>query len=496
MSSSQPIACDVVLSGGTVIDGTGAPRRVADVAIRGDPIVAVGSLGNVDAAAVVDARGLVVAPGFIDVHTHDDRAVLLAPDLPAKVSQGVTSVVTGNCGISLAPLEGREPIPPLNLIGSQEMFYPSFAGYFRALQDSPPAVNVAAQVGHTTLRAHVMDRLDRPATTPEIAQMGNEVEAAMQAGCIGLSSGLAYPPAFAASTEEVVALVSRVAAYGGIHTTHMRNEKEGVVESVRETMDIGRRAGVPVVISHHKCSGRENWGKTKETLALIQAAQSRQALNLDVYPYTASSTVLLADFVRSADRVLITWSESAPEQAGQDLADIQAQWNCTVEDAIARLLPAGAIYFQMDEADLERIIRFPGVMIGSDGLPHDAVPHPRLWGTFPRVLGRFSRDRGWLSLEEAVRRMSGKSAQVFGIEDRGTVVTGHFADLVLFDPETIIDAATYERPTECAKGIVQVMVNGALVWKDGAPAGARPGRVLRRFVPTGCQRGANGVPTG
>lgn len=474
--------CDVLILGGTVVDGTGGPSRRADVAVRDRRIVSVGDLSSATADQVIDATNRCVAPGFIDVHTHDDRAVLATPDMRAKVSQGVTTVVTGNCGISLAPLEGIEPTPPLNLIGKADDFYPSFRRYFEQLAETPPAVNVAAQIGHTTLRRAVMDDLGRAATPAEVDAMVRLLEAAMTDGCIGMSTGLAYPPANAAPTDEVVALASVLAKFGGIHTTHMRDEKSHVVDSVQETIDIGKRAGVPVVISHHKCSGRENWGKSEDTLALIAKAQTSQEINLDVYPYAASSTVLLTDFVRSADRVLVTWSEAEPAQNGRDLADIQAEWQCDADTAIERLQPAGAIYFQMDEGDLERIVRFPGAMIGSDGLPHDAVPHPRLWGTFPRVLGLFCRERGWLSLEEAVWRMSGKSASVFGLTDRGVIEEGAAADIVIFDPDTVIDEATYHAPEAPSTGIEHVLVNGECVWTNGSTTGARPGIALQRHA--------------
>ena len=469
---------DLLIRNGTVIDGTGGPSRQDDIAIVGDKIAGVGRLHGASAERVIDAEGRVVAPGFVDAHTHDDRAVLTAAGMTPKVSQGVTSVVTGNCGVSLAPLAGVDPVPPLNLIGSRDDFFGDFFGYFEALADVGSVVNVAAQVGHTALRVLAMDNLDRPATDREIAVMAEALDESMKAGCIGLSTGLAYPPAQAAPTAEVVALVERLAAFNGIHTTHMRNEKDRVVDSVRETIDIGKRAAVPVVISHHKCSGRANWGQTRETLPLIANAQHPVAL--DVYPYTASSTVLLEAHVQTAERVLVTWSESEPDQAGRDLDDISAEWGCSRSEAVARLLPAGAIYFQMDEADLERIIRTSDAMIGSDGLPHDAVPHPRLWGTFPRVLGRFVRERGWLSLEDAVHRMTGKTAAVFGFAKRGVLAEGNFADLAIFDPDTVIDSATYEAPTTPSAGIETVVVNGEVVWADGAATGLRPGSRLVR----------------
>ena len=480
----NPDACELLLRGGTVIDGTGAPRRTADVAIDGDRIAAVGRLDGTRAAREIDASGLVVSPGFIDAHTHDDRAVLSDPSMACKVSQGVTTVVTGNCGVSLAPLTGREPPPPLNLLGGEDWYrFPTFAAYREELEGAPPALNVAMQVGHTALRACVMDGLDRAATEGEIERMAELADEAMRAGCIGLSTGLAYPPARATPTEEVIAIARRVAAHGGMHSTHMRDEEGGVLDSIRETIRIGREAGVPIVISHHKCAGRENWGGSRETLALIAEAQATQAIDLDVYPYVAGSTVLLMEIVARSEKVLVSWSEPHPEAAGRPLDEIAREWGCGAAEAVDRLQPAGGIYFMMDEDDLARILRFPGAMIGSDGLPHDVFPHPRLWGTFPRVLGRYARDEGLIGLEDAVHRMTGKPAAVFGLAGRGEVREGAFADLVLFDPDEIIDTATYEDPMQPAAGVRSVFVNGREVWAEGsaaAPSGPGSGRLLRR----------------
>ncbi len=302
----------------------------------------------------------------------------------------------------------------------------------------------------------------------------------LSAGALGLSTGLAYPPANAAPTDEVVALCDVIAESGGIYATHMRDEKAGVVDSVKETVDIGRRAGVPVVISHHKCTGRPNWGRSKQTLELIAQARRRQPVNLDVYPYTASSTVLIEQWVGGAEKVKVTWSEPHPEMNGKDLTDICHEWELPMPETVARLQPAGAIYFQMDEADLRRILCFERAMIGSDGLPHDAVPHPRLWGTFPRVLGHYVRDLGLLSLEEAVHKMTGVPAAVFGLVDRGQLRPGAFADLVLFNPDAVIDRAGFDKPTETSSGIEKVWVNGQLVWEDAQETGHHPGRLLRR----------------
>ena len=481
--SNVPTTCDLLIHSGDVIDGSGTARAHLDVAVAGDRIVAVGDHLDlhIDATSKIDASGLIVAPGFIDAHTHDDRAVLSGPDMTPKVSQGVTSVVTGNCGASLAPFAGREPPPPMNLLGDASWYrFPTMREYMDAVEASPPALNLAPLVGHTALRAAAMDDVYRAATAAEIAHMETLLDEALEAGCIGMSTGLAYPPAFEAPTDEVVTLASRLGAHGGIYATHMRDEGVGVLGSIRETLEIGERAGVPVVISHHKCSGRESWGLSRDTLAAIAHARAKQSVNLDVYPYVASSTVLLADWIAGAERVIVTWSVPHPELKGRDFEAIRSQWGCSVEEAVERLSPAGGIYFKMDEEDLRRILRFQDAMIGSDGLPHDTFPHPRLWGTFPRVLGHYSRDLGLFSLEEAVYRMTGVPARVFGLADRGAIRAGAHADIVLFDPDRIADEADFGAPTRAARGIYQVIVNGKQVWRGGEWTGAKPGRILRR----------------
>ena len=473
--------CDVLIEGAWLIDGTGSERRRSDIAVIGERIVGIGDGQQWQAKARIDARDRVVAPGFIDAHTHDDRAVLSSPDMTPKISQGVTTAIAGNCGVSLAPLADHDPPPPLNLLGNREWYrFGSYEDYAESVETHPPALNIATLVGHSTLRVGVMDDLARAATPAEIDRMGKLLEKSLAAGCIGMSTGLAYPPAHAAPTDEIVALAQHLVAYNGIYTTHMRDERDGVVDSVEETLEIGRRAGVRIVISHHKACARRNWGRTKETLALISAAKKRQSVNLDVYPYIASSTVLLRDFVESSERVLLAWSEPHPELAGRDFAGIKRDWDCSTEEAITRLLPAGAIYYQMDEDDLRRVLSFDDAMIGSDGLPHDVFPHPRLWGTFPRVLGHYCRELGLFTLEEAVRRMTSVPAAVFGLKDRGTIREGAFADLVVFDPDAIIDRADFSRPKQPSAGIELVLVNGQPVWRDTAWTGERPGRLLRR----------------
>ncbi len=325
-----------------------------------------------------------------------------------------------------------------------------------------------------------MAALDRPADPAELARMGARLQEALDAGAIGLSSGLAYAPAAAAPAAEIEALARLLGPAGAIYTTHMRNEGDGVLDSLEESFAAGRAAGAAVVISHHKTIGRANFGRTAETLPAIAAAIARQEVGLDAYPYIASSTVLSAAQAARATKVLVTWSKSAPEQAGRELAAIAADWGVSQPEAADRLQPAGAIYWMMDEADVQRVLRFEHTMIGSDGLPHDTHPHPRLWGAFPRVLGHYCRELGLFPLEEAVRRMTGLPARRFGLSGRGRLAPGAYADIAVFDPATVIDRATFEAPTTPAAGIERVFVNGRPVWADGGPTGERPGRALRR----------------
>jgi len=473
---------DYILRGGEVIDGSGRARFRADVAIAGDRIAEVGAVDKTTGAREIDVSGKIVAPGFIDVHTHDDRALFATPEMAAKASQGVTTVVTGNCGISLAPLTiDHAPPPPLDLIGDAADYrYGRFADYFMALDRTPAAVNAACLAGHSTLRVGSMSALDRPADTAEIGHMRELLQEALDAGAVGMSSGLAYAPAEHAPPSEIEALAALLPPAGALYTTHMRNEGEHVLDSLEESFAVGRAAGAPVVISHHKTIGRANFGRTVQTLPVIAAAIERQEVGLDAYPYIASSTVLSAGQAERASRVLVTWSKSAPEQAGRELPAIAAAWGVSVKEAVDRLQPAGAIYWTMDEADVQRVLSFPHTMIGSDGLPHDVHPHPRLWGTFPRVLGHYCRELGLFILEEAVRRMTGLPAARFGLSRRGVIAGGAYADITVFDPATVIDRATFAQPTTPAAGIEHVFVNGRPVWTDGKPGGERPGRALRR----------------
>src|SRR3989449_890939 len=412
---------ELLIRNATLIDGTRAPRFEADVGVKDGKICSIGSLTNSKANVEIDASGKIAAPGFIDAHTHDDRLMLSAPDMAPKVSQGVTTVVAGNCGVSLAPARRGMPqpvTPPLDLMDSEGSWFhfKSFREYVEALRARPPATNCALLVGHTMLRLQTMDDVEKPASPREISLMRNMVDEALAAGAIGFSTGLYYEPASAAPTEEVIEVCRPLTARKGIYCTHMRDEGDRVVDSLEEAFRIGRELGVPVVISHHKLAGKPNHGRSAETLPIIEKAMRSQKIGLDCYPYCASSTILSVSRVGPTSKVLVTWSK----------------------------------------------------------------PHPRLWGTFPRVLGHYSRGLNLFPLETAVHKMTGLTARTFGLADRGVLKQGFAADIVVFDENEIDEAASFAKPIQRAKGIDTVIVNGAVVWREGKPTGRRPGRVLAR----------------
>jgi N-acyl-D-amino-acid deacylase len=479
------LRCELIIRGATVFDGTGAPRCTADVGVTGDRIVAVGDLGSTSADREVIATGNALAPGFIDAHTHDDRAVLCGPDcMLCKMSQGVTTVVVGNCGISLSPVRmTSRPVPPLDLLGDAEWWsFGSFGEYADRLAREPAPVNTFALIGHMSLRVEAMGGdTQRAASEREAAQMQRRLAQALAEGASGFSTGLYYPPNMMAPTDEVIAVAEALRAAGGLYVTHMRDEADDVLVSIEETLRIGRAVDAPVVISHHKCSMPENFGRSADTLPRIDNAAAAQRVAFDVYPYAAGSTVLMPSRIRPDVPVQITWSVPHPEGAGRMLDDIAREWNATPREAAERLLPAGAIFFQMDEQDVQRILAHPLAMIGSDGLPHDAFPHPRLWGTFPRVLGHYARELGLFSIEAAVHKMTGHTAGVFGMTDRGVIRAGAYADLVLFDPATVRDASTYAEPIRPAEGILETWVNGRSAYVAGKGAvAADAGRLVTR----------------
>lgn len=471
----------ILLCNGLLVDGTGKAGTQADVLIDGETIAQVGTIDPAAAERVIDCTGLVVAPGFIDVHTHDDAIVLDAPGMLPKISQGVTTVVVGNCGISLAPLVTEAPVEPLGLLGTQRFRFDRLAAYADAVNATRPAINVAALIGHTSLRAATMAQLDRPATAEERAAMARHLRQAMDDGALGLSSGVFYENAYAADERELAEVAAATAQAGGIYVTHIRTELDGILDAMHEAARTARHSGLPLVLSHHKCAGPANWGRTRETLALMDRLATRQPIGLDVYPYTAGSTVLREDLVDGVIDIIITGSEPHPEMAGRLLADIAALWGVGQREACRRLLPGGACYFQMTEEDVQRVLAHPRTMIGSDGLPHDVRPHPRLWGTFPRVLGHYCRDVGLLQLESAVFKMTGLPAAQFGLDKRGIIAPGNYADIAVFDPQRIRDRATFADPDLVSEGVRHVFVNGALSYEEDTSATySRNGRFLHR----------------
>lgn len=476
---------DLIIAGGSVVDGTGAVRVRADVGVVDGYIAAVGDLEGRAAATRHDASGHIVCPGFIDVHTHDDRLLLTEPEGPhPKLTQGVTTVVTGNCGISLAPLSSPQAPPaPLDLLGTEDWRYEHFADYLSALEAARPALNAVCLVGHSTLRVRHVPDLQRAATAQEAERMAQDLARAMDAGAFGLSTGLYYPPARAATAEEVIAVGAPLTAARGLITMHIRDEADHIDEALREALHIGAALGIDTVLSHHKLIGQRNHGRSVQTLATVDAAAQRQAVCMDCYPYAASSTMLLAHRVSQSREVLVTWSVGDPGAAGRSLFELARERGCSAESLVDTLSPAGAIYFAMDESDVQRILAHPLTMVGSDGLAHDAVPHPRLWGTFPRVLGHYARERRLFSLETAVHKMTGLSARRFGLGDRGLIAPGHAADIVVFDEATVADRATFEHPTTPSTGIEWVFVNGHLACERGLTVHAHAGQVLRRHRP-------------
>lgn len=479
------LRCDLVIRDATIIDGSGRSGFRGDVGVDGDRIMAVGDLGAAVGQREVAAGGCVLAPGFIDAHTHDDQIVLQgAPCMCCKLSQGVTSVVVGNCGISLSPVRmATRPPAPLDQICAPEWWhFGSFGEYADHLRREPPAVNALALIGHMSLRVGAMGGdTQRAATDGEAECMRGWLAESLAEGAAGFSTGLFYPPSKHAPTDEVIAVAEALRAHRGLYVTHMRDEANHVLDSIEETLRIGESVGAPVIISHHKCAQPENHGRSRESLALIESYAARYPVAFDVYPYTASSTSLAARDPRPDVPVQVTNSLPHPAMAGRMLADIAADWGVSLIEARDRLLPATGVFHNMAEEDVRRIMAHPLSMIGSDGGPLASKPHPRLWGTFPRVLGHYVRELGLMDLEMAIHKMTGRTAMVFGMVDRGTISPGAFADLVLLDAATVKDRSTWEDPIQPADGIIETWVNGQSAYVHGAGVtGACAGRLLHR----------------
>ena len=486
---------DLIIRGGTVVDGTGGPGRRGDLAIAGDRIAAVGELAG-DAREEIDASGRIVAPGFIDVHAHDDAAVIRDPKMDFKIMQGVTTDVVGNCGAGVAPTSeefrrffgaGLAPI-----LGEMELPWATTAEYFAAVDAARPACNVTAYVAHGVLRYIAMGLQRREPVPDELARMKELLEEGMKAGAIGLSTGLVYPPGSFAKTPEIAELAKVSAAHGGIYTSHIRNESLGLMEAVEEALTIGRESGCPVQLSHHKSAGPGAYGGTERSLAHIAAARAAgQDVTVDVYPYVASSSSLAAMFrmgraaFSAVPALIASVKHNKEAYEGKYVTEIAEAMDLPIEDAVERLLreeenSPSVIMFIMEEGDVRRVLADPYAMIGSDGLPTEGKPHPRLYGTMARVLGTYARDEGVITLEDAVRKMTSLPAAKHRVAERGLLREGWYADIVVFDAETVADVATYEEPRQYPAGIDYVLVNGEVAVERGAQTAARAGRMLRR----------------
>ena len=497
---------DLIIRGGKVVDGSGNPWYHADIAIKNDRIAEIGQLSNHEAKRVIDAHGLVVAPGFIDPHTHALRGIFEVPNAESALLQGVTTLTEGNDGSSPYPIDR----------------------HYADIDNLRISPNWAVFVGQGTIRQRVIGFGLRKATPDEMERMKQMVRDAMEQGALGISTGLFYVPGSFTSTEEVIELSKVAAEYNGIYISHIREEATQLIDSVQETIRIGEEADIPVQITHHKVIGVENWGASIESLRLVDEARKRGVdVTIDQYPYTASQTsinALIPQWAQAGGReemlsrinsaetystiknevvakilydrgggdpknVFISRNSWNPDMAGKNLAElaIDAGLEPTPENAadvvfdIIRGGGATAVYHAIGPEDVDRIMQHPATAIGSDGpvgVFGEGAPHPRQYGTFARVLGLYVRERKILSLEEAIRKMSSQSARRLGIHDRGLITKGYFADIAIFDPNEIIDKATFENPHQYAIGTKFVLVNGTVVVENGQHTGARPGRIL------------------
>jgi N-acyl-D-aspartate/D-glutamate deacylase len=528
------MAVDLLIKNGLIVDGSGQPGFRADVALAEGKIVAVEEvLSPASARRVIAAGGLVVCPGFIDVHSHDDYYLLAQPGAPAKLAQGVTTTMVGNCGFSAGPFSAahrEEYLKATSIFGSGWVEddlagVASLGDYLDLLEAKRPGLNAISLVGHCTIRLAVMGMDQRPPTPAELAAMKDLTARAMAEGAWGLSTGLIYAPGSYANLAELIDLAGVAAAWGGLYASHIRDEGQGVIGAIEEALEIGRRAGLPVHVAHHKIAGRPVWGLSRKTLELMDQARAEGlAVTCDQYPYEASYTNLAALLpptvlaggpeafrpklsdpsfreelkrtMRQGPRGLERWggenlllvnAPHYPAFIGRSLTEIGQAASKDLYDLVFDIVAeeafeAGVIIFNMGEEDIARIMSHPWTMVGSDGIPSlgESRVHPRFSGTFPRVLGRYVRDKGVLTLSEAVRKMTSLPAQAFGLKNKGLIKTGRDADLVIFDPARIQDGATFKEPLAPPEGVEFVLVHGQLAVEEGRITGERAGVVQRR----------------
>jgi N-acyl-D-amino-acid deacylase len=519
---------DFILRGGMVYDGLGGAARREDIAVTDDTITALGDLSHEAAGQVLDVAGLAVSPGFIDIHTHSDLSLLLNRPMRSSLTQGVTTELVGNCGVSVGLVTTDDVFTQERRWaerGGTVLDWGSMAEYLRRVEEGGIACNIATLAGHGTIRKAVLGFEDRPPTPTELARMQALLTTALADGAVGLSTGLEYLPGGYAQHDEVVALASVARDAGGFYATHIRNEGDTLVESIQEALNIAEATGIPLQLSHHKSEGRANWGKPQTTLPMMAAAR---ASGLDVltdqYPYTAFMTglsvILLPHWSKEGrmedmlarlqepsararilqeiagepwdwNTVQIGIARNRRETQGLTLADLGAKEGKTPAEAALDLLTdeegwVAAVHFAMSEEDVEYILRDPHTMIGSDGVANDPAgelaadkTHPRSYGTYPRVLARYVRDREVLGLSEAIRRMTSLPARRLNLADRGTLRVGACADITVFDPKTIRDVATFDDPHQFAVGIQHVLVNGRLALENGVQTDTLAGRILR-----------------
>ncbi len=523
---------DLVIKDGLIVDGTGQPRYTADIGIFHGKIVKIGKISPTAYDKLIDVDGMVVAPGFIDMHSHDDLVLFRDPYNMPKLRQGITTVVVGNCGISPAPVN-MDTIEilrsQLGILASEVEFnWRSYGEYLDALERvGSLGTNIVGLVGHGALRIYVMGMEARDPSEDELNEMKSLLADALENGAFGMSTGLIYPPGVYSKTEELIELSRVVAEYGGIYSSHIRNEGVNVIEAVSEAIEIGRRARVSVQISHHKSSGKGAYGKTKVTLKMIEEARNEGIdVSADAYPYTAGSTYLAAllppwvheggeenmkkilrdidtrekvkmEIIKERnwvdvkegekwDRIILTYSSKYIDFLGKSIHYIARETNKDPFDLVFEILledgyKAGMIIFSMDQRDVDRVISHPEVMIGTDGLDTgEGLPHPRAYGTFPRVIRRYVAEMQVMTMEEAVRKMSGFPARKLLLKEKGFIKEGYDADIVILNPREVRDTATFEDPRRYPEGISYVIVNGVISVEDGEPTGEKGGKVLRR----------------